>query len=303
MALSIATVNKGIDTANKVIGGVKQVGDMLGIGRGREDKRQIEQQQKLTNMGIKGSKEMMDYQQKKEMEMWESTNWEAQKKQAEKAGLSPAWLMSKGGGGTASLGGGGMGVNAGTAADAASTENAKTNKEQLGIQQMMMAAQLENIRASTEKTKAETAKTAGIDTGKATEETRGIKFNNDLNDTLKETEIGRRIAQSASEIIKAEESNALWETKKAINWEDGDYKDVNSRIGKQLIAEAEQVSTNLENAKKEGNIKDAELILRRFEAELTREGIAPNSPFYVKIIGDLLGKIGLNPIKAVGGGK
>ena len=121
------------------------------------DRRQLEQQRKLQGLAIEGSKALTDYQMEKQMEMWKNTNWGAQLKEAEEAGLSTAWLMGKGGGTQGTIGSGGMSVGGGNASDAASAQNAATN-------QAMAIAQMRNIEANTEKTKAEAEKISGVDT-------------------------------------------------------------------------------------------------------------------------------------------
>ena len=51
-------------------------------------KRQVEAQKQLT-----------DYNMKKQLELWEATGYEAQKKQIEKAGLNPGILYGRSGAG------------------------------------------------------------------------------------------------------------------------------------------------------------------------------------------------------------
>lgn len=46
-----------------------------------------------------------------------------------------------------------------------------------------------------------------------------------------------------------------------------------------------------ENAKKLGDIRGLETVIKTFEANLTKQGISPNSPWYTKIVGDLLQRL------------
>ena len=55
-------------------------------------KQQLEQQQKLTDMQVAGNKELMDLGHKQQMQMWEDTNYAAQREQLRKAGLNPAMI-------------------------------------------------------------------------------------------------------------------------------------------------------------------------------------------------------------------
>lgn len=147
----------GFDIGSAAAGAIGPIMGAFGIGAKAQDRRQVEQQRKLQGLAIEGSKAMTDYQHDKQMQMWRDTNWSAQMKEAEKAGLSTAWLMGKGGGTVGQMGSGGMSISGGNAADAASTQNAQTASQ-------MAIAQMENIQANTEKTKAETTKIGGVDT-------------------------------------------------------------------------------------------------------------------------------------------
>ena len=82
----------------------------------RRRKKQIEQQQKLTDIQKGANLEMMDAQKKQQLEMWEATNYKAQIEQMKKAGLNPASIYGEGGGGLTSLGSGAVGSASGGAA-------------------------------------------------------------------------------------------------------------------------------------------------------------------------------------------
>ncbi|UYD39187.1 MAG: DNA pilot protein [Wigfec virus K19_94] len=274
------------------------VGAGMGIMTGSyQDERQIKQQQKLTQMQKEANKELAKYGNELQFEMWNKTNYGAQIQHMKEAGLNPGLMYGMGGGGGTTTGSASAGGVSGGTATGGSGEIGMGIQQ--GMQLALMQAQKENIEADTANKKVDADKKGGVDTLKTQEETRGIKFNNDLNDTLRETIEGIRTAEGALKGIEAEKANADWETLKATGYASGDFTDVNNRIAKQMIAEMEEAGVKLENAKKAGKIMDAEQIIKNFEAELTKEGIAPNSPFYVKIIGDLLGKIGLNPIDTV----
>lgn len=296
--------NEALDQASKVGGTVGQVIGGINAVKGlftnqrkaeeRADQRQINQQGKLNDVNAKTSKELADYEQNLKLQMWKDTNYGEQMKQAGMAGLSKVAVLGGSGTGTQGASVGTSGIGGGASGGA--------QNQMAGIESDLAKAQTANLMANTGKTIAETKKIGGVDTGKTTEETRGIKFNNDLNATMQDTIIEKLRAEANIIGINEEKLNASWETLKATGYATGDFKDVNSRVAKQMIAEMEMAGQQLENAKKDGNIKEAEKTIKEFEAELTKEGIAPNSPFYVKIMGDLLGKIGLNPIKGIGGG-
>lgn len=86
--------------------GMQAAQGTLGAGMGLilggiERKKQLEQQQKLQNMQIAGQMEMGRFNQQQALEMWEKTNFAAQKEQMKKAGLSPGLLYGMSGAGGA----------------------------------------------------------------------------------------------------------------------------------------------------------------------------------------------------------
>lgn len=144
------------------------VGGMIGqIGARR---RQMEDQQKLQDMQVRGQKEMLEAQRQKEMQMWQDTNYSAQVDQMKQAGINPALLYGKGGGGGTTVGGGGMSVSGGQASTSAQTTQASTGMGMMMGQLAMQAAQMELIKAQTNKTNVEANKIGGIDTELATTE-------------------------------------------------------------------------------------------------------------------------------------
>jgi len=136
------------------VGGFAQQGLQGAIGAGMglllqksNDKRQIRQQQKLQDMEIAGQKQMADYNQQKQMEMWENTGYGAQKEQMKKAGLNPGLMYGMGGGG---------GQTVDIAPGNVSGGHASGNSgEAMGMG--MMAAQMGLLRAQKENIEADTA--------------------------------------------------------------------------------------------------------------------------------------------------
>lgn len=126
-----------------------------------QDKRQIKQQQKLQDQQIQGQKEMSRYNQEMGLKMWEATNYAAQRRQMEQAGLNVGLMYGMGGGGgaTAQVAPGNV-----SGADAPKGGNEMGMAMQLGLNAAMQKAQIELTKAQTEKTKVETEKTGGVDT-------------------------------------------------------------------------------------------------------------------------------------------
>lgn len=157
-------------------------GGLIGMGLSLfNDGRQIRQQQQLQDMQIEGSKEMTDYNMRKQMEIWEKTNYAAQREQMEKANLNAGLMYSKGGTG------GSMAVNSGQVSGGQAPAGGMEIAQ--GLQAMMMQAQIENTKADTEKKKVEAVKAAGIDTkvGEATVSslTQGVDESKAKTDLLK----------------------------------------------------------------------------------------------------------------------
>lgn len=292
IAGTIGMISQGLNT-------IGQAGQILGIGQRKQDERQIKQQGALNKQQMEANKIMLEEQRQKEMQMWHDTNYKAQVEEIEKAGLNPALLYGKGGGGGTTVGGSGMGISGGQAANAAATQQANTQSAGMAMQLGMQAAQLELIKAQTEKTKAEAAKTSGVDTQEAAGRITGIEFQNELNKTLHQTLIDIKTAEG--EIAKLDETRkaAEWETYVAAGYKGKNFDDPTSPIGKALIAGWEKSVQDLQNAKADGNIKQAQAIIEEYKTNLIKEGLPPDSPWYWKLIGDLLGKINLNPIDGV----
>lgn len=116
--------------------------------QGIQDQRQLRMQKRLQEMQMSGARQMTDYNMKKQLEMWEATNYSAQVKQLQKAGLNPALIYGMGGGGgtTADVATGN--VSGGTAQNQGilglmQGQNALTTAAQIDV----MKAQAENLRA------------------------------------------------------------------------------------------------------------------------------------------------------------
>ena len=132
---------KIIDGIGGAIGGL--AGGILGIPlEKRNDQRQLEQQAKLNEQQLGIDLKKMEAQKNLDLEIWEKTNYAAQKEQMLKAGLNPALMYGMGGGGGTTTGSGGASVNAPNAAIGGG--------EIMGI--MMQKMQLELMQAQKEAT-------------------------------------------------------------------------------------------------------------------------------------------------------
>lgn len=123
------------------------------------------QQKNAQEEQMRQQQELSKQNQQIALENWEKTNAEAQRKQFEKAGLSVGMMYSKGGG--QGLGATPQGNISKRDVSEIDLGGAAGMGIQAGLQTKMQKAQIENITANTEKTKVETAKTAGVDTEQA----------------------------------------------------------------------------------------------------------------------------------------
>lgn len=141
--------NQGMNP--QVLGaGLGIVRDLFGTGmglllEGHNDKRQLRQQKKLQELQILGMKDMAAYNYNLQKQLWKDTGYGAQVEQMKEAGLNPALMYKGAGPGGITALSGGTGVSGGSAPAGG-----------MEIMNMMMAkAQMELVRAQTEKTKAE----------------------------------------------------------------------------------------------------------------------------------------------------
>lgn len=192
-------VDKALDIAAQGAGGA--IGAGLGMLTANwQDRRQVKQQQKLTDQQVNAQKQMGKYNQQLALDMWEKTNYEAQRKQMEKAGLNVGLMYGGGGagGGTTSTPTGSVG-----AGSAASGSGEIGMGMQAGMQMQLMKAQKENIEADTANKRANTPG-EGQTEGKIGAETENIKTDTakkqqDIQN-LKAQEILTKTQQSIAEL-------------------------------------------------------------------------------------------------------
>lgn len=175
------------------------------LGTNYDRRQQLKTQQGLTDLQMKAEKEMMDYQQEKELQMWNATNYGAQMKQLRSAGLNPGLLYGMGGSGGATIGhGGSPSITGGTAP----LQNTTAMGIQAGMQMALLASQKRVLDTQADKNEAEAQKTAGVDTAKTKTEisslTQGIENAKAQKELL---EIQKNIAE-IDEDIKLSTQNA-----------------------------------------------------------------------------------------------
>jgi len=256
---------------------------LLGEHYGRQ---QVDQQKKLTKVQTEANKELMKEQQKLAMENWENTNYSAQVAQAKKAGMSISALYGGSGAGGATMGGGGGGGAVGGTAEAPS---AKTGMGiQMASQLALMNAQKENIEADTENKKAgkEGTEAGTVKTG---EETKAIAWENKVKEAIGADVMGK--AQNLEVQMRgrtAQKDSADLDAYLAGAYEGKASDDPTSPLAKSIKAGIDQVAQTLENSKKTGDLIEAQKTIEGFKANLAKQGISPDSPWYVKILTTLL---------------
>lgn len=88
-------------------------GGLIGMGlQSFNNRQQINMNKEMLQYQIAANKEMSDYTQNLQKDMWDYTNFGNQVKHLKEAGLNPALLYGKGGGGGATVGNGGSQVSA-----------------------------------------------------------------------------------------------------------------------------------------------------------------------------------------------
>lgn len=186
--------------------GLQQASNAIGTGmglllEGHNDRRQLKQQEKLQNLEMAGQKNMAEYNYGLEMRKWKDTGYEAQMKQLEEAGLNPGLVYGMGGAGGQSSQTQGGKVTGGHAP----TGGGEVIAEQgMALQRDMQAAQIENLKANTDATR------AGIP--KIGEETEGIRLDNYFKDITMQRrvqEVGIRVRTEIEELHIAEADNYI----------------------------------------------------------------------------------------------
>ena len=148
------TMMAAAQAGNQAVGmGMNWVDEAL-FGNKRR-KKQLEQQQKLTDIQTNANKQLADYGMGISKEMFEATGYAAQRRQMEEAGLSPGLMYghAEQGGSTASASAGSAG--SGTASDEMARKQAATQAQGMALQNAMTMSQIEVNKAQANKLNAD----------------------------------------------------------------------------------------------------------------------------------------------------
>lgn len=245
------------------IGGVANLaGSAIGmIGQKKREKRAQGYAKELMGIQHEDQKKLNQQGQELAMKTWNDTNAEAQMEHLKKAGLNPALMYggSGGGGATSNAGSGGsqaMGMSA----------QVPPMPMDLGVIDgivKMASAKLMEKQAEKAGAEADDIREGGIS-----------KY---LDNVVKRYEM-----QGDSKEMTMSRSEAYGQA---------GVSPTSSR-GRSIQAAASQAEESLAGAVKDNNIKAAEERIKNFEARMADEGISSNSPFYIKLLTDILRKSG-----------
>lgn len=273
--------NTAAQVGGQLLGGL---GEQIGFGIGeltgynkKIAKRQVEQQQKLTDQQVTAQKELAQNAKNLEYQQWLDTNYPAQVQQLKEAGLNPALVYgSAGEGGTTGAGGQGS-ATGGTASDETSRKLANQGTTGLGIQLRKAEAEIANIEADTEKKK-------GVDTEKTKTEIKNIENATALIAEQTNSEVIKRqglelqnefqkITNKIKEATKEDEIRTIFENWRKVRSEtaklnneiqgllvDNEIKnEAKSEIVKAYKLENERIATDIILKRSQKNVNDAEV--------------------------------------------
>jgi len=219
---------------------------------------------------------------------WKETNFSAQKEELEKAGLNAGLLygMSGAGGGTVGSGGGGT-------AQQANIEN--VGMDIAGMAQIaLMKAQKENIEADTKVKEADANKRSGVDTAQTVEQTRGIKFVNDLNESLRAAKWSKEKAEADMAEILTSQMRANWATYAKVAYNGKEIDDPTSLAAQvvkaglhKTLEELNQIKASINKTNADTKQTEIQTIIDKYKANLAEQGINPDAPAIEKLLIDL----------------
>lgn len=235
------------------------MGMLLG---GANDKRQLSQQQKLNNQQVKANAQMTEIQRKSQMQMWHDTNYSAQMKELEKAGLNPALLYGMSGGGGTTAGAGGASVNAPNAPSGGGEAMGLMTQANMAL----ITAQVEKIKAETKNIQSETPTNGNLGDAEIGAKEAGARLANVNADIA---EIQKRVNESTEQDMV----NMVRRTVAKIDEEGIKLRQENRITGENLDAlikgkAAEALQPALQNALIKSNIGVNDAEISKWSAEI-----------------------------------
>lgn len=241
---------------------------------GWQDRRQLKQQQKLTDQQVAAQKDMGAFNREQAMKMWKDTNYSAQIAEAKKAGMSISSLY----GGTGASGATTSGATPGSVTGAqAGDPNAGVG---MGIQ---MASQLALQKAQKENIEADTANKIADAENKGVQ-TEGGQIENRIKSATQDDTI-KQIVESANKTME----------EAIIKANDRTISDLTMKEQVRQVAEDTlNKILNNQNITIENRKAQAEATIKEFEANMAKQGLSTNAPWWTKLATELLNKAGIN---------
>lgn len=217
-----------------------------GITSGFNDIRQYNMQEDLTNL-----------QKEAQLDIWEKTNYPAQVEQLKKAGLNPALLYGKGGGGGATTGS----ISGGNAPQGGGE---LMKGMEVGLQSALQEAQIENLKADAEKKRVEATKIKGVETENIGQDTK----NKIAQEALTKTQ--NKIAELQRQYEEDTMSNrqgVAEQTFQKIAQEVNILRNNTDISGATKETQIQQIKQDLINSEIEGRLKDSNIHLNRAQIQ------------------------------------
>ena len=139
----LAMIPAGINAATSLM-------EFFDFGGNRRRKKQIEQQQKLTDIQVEAQKELADYGMGISKEMFEATGYGAQRRQMEEAGLNPALMYGHAGAGGSTMSASAGNVSGGYASDEAALKQAQIAQQGMALQLAKLRSEIDLNKAAAE---------------------------------------------------------------------------------------------------------------------------------------------------------
>lgn len=273
----------GQTAVNTLTGGV--VGGALGLlgnlfgGGGPSKKELMEQAWQYEKEGMalqyQYGQQAADNEYARNLRMWKATNYSAQTKEMEAAGLSKGLMYGGGGGQAASTAGG----------NATQPNGPKTNPVEVALQQQAMGLQLKQIEAQNRLANAEATKTIAEANKIAGVDTEGAKLDNEWKKVENRIQLSRENIEASN--VTAAEANAQ---KAVAEWNsaviqaeiDADTKVIKTQTiieqlvnmrkeGALMVANRELSEKQKEKVEKEIYYMFYELYTKRLSAEAAQE--------------------------------
>ena len=245
---------------------------IMGIfgGGSRARRKQLEQQQKLQDMQIKGQKEMMDYGVKHQNMMYDRqyamNTPEAMRKLYKEAGMNPALAYTQGAVGGVSGGSTGGSVAGGQASDEASLEQVNVARQGMALQHKMMESQIELNKSVANKNNVEADdKSEDIETKRRTREL--------IVENLRQQGIGAQWDNALKE-WDANDFSDMWKRNEVLNEEFTVRKEGNHNMQVAAAIAQAQAQTGNIIAQKLMTEEKTKLLYQEFLLELRRVKVA-----------------------------